>query len=45
MTRGVSAPHRLRDVAILFDQHPGLLMEDAGYYSEAQRERLTRRER
>jgi prophage regulatory protein len=33
----------LRDVAILFDQHPGLLMEDAGYYADAQRERLTRR--
>jgi prophage regulatory protein len=32
----------LRDVAILFDQHPGLLMEDAGYYADAQRERLTR---
>jgi prophage regulatory protein len=35
----------LRDVAILFDQHPGLLMEDAGYFSDAQRERLTRRKR
>jgi predicted DNA-binding transcriptional regulator AlpA len=33
----------LRDVAILFDQHPGLLMEDAGLYADAQRERLTRR--
>jgi len=35
----------LRDVPILFDQHPELLMEDAGQHAAARRERLTPRKR